>query len=91
MLARAPEHVQSMDKVRSEARVCIMQTCLHQMTLRTCVVRRSLRENGVKLEVFRDPSFDYVSGESGFRGHWERLSRYYPKLKREILDLFLEN
>jgi len=67
MLAYAPEHVRSMDKARSGARVCIMHTYLHQMTLRTCVVWRSSRMNEVKLEVFRDPSFDYISGEwTGF-------------------------
>ena len=63
MLARAPEHARSMDKARSGARVCVMQTHLHRFTLRTCVVWKSSRENGVKLEVFRDPSFDSVSGE----------------------------
>ena len=68
MLARAPEHAQSMHKARSGAMVCIMQTRLrpwssHQWTLRTCVVWKSPRENEVKLEVFRDPSFDYASGE----------------------------
>ena len=40
-----------------------MQTRLHQLTLRTCVVRKSSRENGVKLEVFQAPDFDYVSGD----------------------------
>ena len=41
-----------------------MQTRLRQMTLRTCVVLKSPRENGVKLEVFWDPSCDdVVSGE----------------------------
>ena len=40
-----------------------MQTRLHQLTLRTGVVWRNSRENGVKLEVFQDPGFDYVSGE----------------------------
>jgi len=54
MLADAPEHVRSMDKARSGARVCIMHTC---------VVWKSSRENGVKLEVFRDPGFDFVSGQ----------------------------
>ena len=67
MFARAPEHARSMDKARSEARACIMQTSLRQLTLRTCVVWKSSRENRVKLEVFQDPSFDYVSGEwTGF-------------------------
>ena len=63
MLARAPEHVHSMDKARSGALVCTMQSRLGQLTLRTGVVWKSSRENGVKLEVFRDPSFDCVSGE----------------------------
>ena len=63
MLARAPEHARSMDKARSAAWVCIMQTRLHQSTLCTCVMQRSSTEHGVKLEVFQDPSFDYVSGE----------------------------
>ena len=63
MLARAPEHARSMDKARSEGRVCFMQTRLYQLTLRTGVVWKSSRENGVKLEVFRHPGFDYVSGE----------------------------
>jgi len=68
MLARAPDHLQSMDKARSSgALVSIMHTCLDQWTLRTCVVWKSSRENGVKLEVFRDPGFDYLSGEwTGF-------------------------
>ena len=63
MLAGALEHVQSMDKAPSGALVRIMQFRLGQLTLRTGVVRKSLRKNGVKLEVFRDPGFDYVSGE----------------------------
>ena len=63
MLARAPEHARSMDKVRSGVRVGIMQTHLCQFTLRTCVMWASSRKNGVKLAVFRDPSLDYVSGE----------------------------
>ena len=70
MLARAPEHARFMpDKARSGARdlVCIMQTRLCQLTLRTCVVWQSSRENGVKLEVFRDHGFGNVSGEwTGF-------------------------
>ena len=65
MLARAPKHVKSLEEaVCSGARVCLMQTRLHcQLTLHTCVVWKSSRESGVKLEVFRDPGFDYVSGE----------------------------
>jgi len=72
ILARAPEHAHSMDKARSGAgrygRVCIMQTRLHQLTLRTsCVVWKSSRKSGVKFEVFLDPSFGNVSGEwAGF-------------------------
>ena len=65
MLARAPEHARSMmDKRRSEAQACIMQTRLCKMTLRTCVVWKSPRKNGVKLEISWDPSCDdVVSGE----------------------------
>ena len=67
MLARAPEHARSMDKAYSKSWVCIMQTRLRRLTVRTGVVRKSSRENGVKLEVFRDSSFDYVSGKwTGF-------------------------
>jgi len=62
MLADAPEHARSMDKARSGARVSIMHACLpKRRVLRTCVVWKSSRENGVKLEVLQDPSFDYVS------------------------------
>ena len=63
MLARAPEHARSMDKARSAGRVCIMQTHLRQMSLYTCVVWKSSRENEVKLDVFRDPGFGYASAE----------------------------
>ena len=63
MLARAPEHARSLDKARSGARVCIMQTRLRQLTLRTGVVWKSSRENGIKLEVFEDPGLDCVSGQ----------------------------
>ena len=67
MLAEAPDHVRSMDRARSGARVCIMHTRLDQLALRTCVVWKSSRENGVKLEVLQDPSFDDVSSEwTGF-------------------------
>ena len=71
MLARAPEHAQSMDKARSGAgrygRVYIKQTRLRQSTLRIYVMWQSSRENGVKLEVFRDPGVGNVSGEwTGF-------------------------
>ena len=55
MLARAPEHAQSMDKAHSEPRVCFMQTCPgDQSTLHTCIVWKSSRENGVKLKVLRE-------------------------------------
>jgi len=63
MLARAPEHAQSMDKARSGARVCIMQNHLRQLTQHTYVVWKSPRENIIKLEVFRDLSFGTVSAE----------------------------
>ena len=63
MLARAPEYERSMEKTRSEARVCIMQTHLRQLTLHTCVVWKGLRDSRVKLEVFQDPSVGCVSGE----------------------------
>ena len=71
MLARAPEYVQSMDKAPSGSLVRIMRSRLGQLTLRIGLVRKSSRENGVKLEVFRDPSFDYVSGE------WMRFLNIY--------------
>ena len=45
MLARAPEHAQSMDKAPSGALVRIMQFRLGQLTLRTGVVRKSLRKD----------------------------------------------
>ena len=60
MLARAPEHVESLDAC-FKAWVCIMETRLHQSTLRTCVMWKSQTESRVKLEVFRDPSFHYIS------------------------------
>ena len=68
MLARVPEHARSLDKAHSGARcygqVCIMQTCLRQLTLRTsCIVWKSSRKSGVKFEVFEDPGFGNVSGE----------------------------
>jgi len=69
MLVEAPDHVRSMDKARSGARVCTMHTRLPQWkVLRTCVVWKSSRENGVKLEVLQDPSFDCVSAKwTGFK------------------------
>ena len=69
MLARAPEHAQSMNKVQSgtaRCQVCIMETPLPQSTwiLQTsCVMWKSSRICGVKLEVFRDPDFGNVSGK----------------------------
>ena len=63
MLARAPEHAQSMGKACSGAQGCIMQTRLSQLALRTCIVWKSSSWNGVKLEVCPDPGFGYVSGE----------------------------
>ena len=68
MLARAPEHARSMDKARSEARVCFMRTRLDQLSLRTsCVAWKSSRKNGVKLEVSQHPGFGNVPGEwTGF-------------------------
>ena len=86
MLARAPAHARSMDRAYSQSwEVCIMQTRLRQFTLRTGVVWKSPRENGVKLEVFRDPDFDYVSGE------WTRLdvdvsvSAHYFRISIDIM------
>ena len=76
MLARALEHASSMYEVYSHHRVCIMQTRLHQLTLRT-VVYKSSTQNGVKLEVFRDPSFDYVSGE--WIGFHVSVGRIFPR------------
>jgi len=68
MLARAPEHAQSMKKVTrpgaASCRVCVMETTLPRSTwiLQTsCVMWKSSRMWGVKLEVFRDPGFGNVS------------------------------
>ncbi|KIM63844.1 hypothetical protein SCLCIDRAFT_1213981 [Scleroderma citrinum Foug A] len=73
MLKKASVHVQSMKKARSGAagcRICIMETTLPQSTLilqTSCVIWKSSRMCGVKLEVFRDPGFSNVSGEwTGF-------------------------
>ena len=74
MLERAPELAQSMKKARSGAancRVCIMETPLPRSTwiLQTsCVMWKSSRTCGVKLEVFRNPrSGIATSGEwTGF-------------------------
>ena len=85
MLARALEHTRSMDKAYSQSWVCIMQTRLHQLTLRTGVVCKSSTENGVKLEVFRDPSFDYVPGEwTHFRGFDVSVSAHYFHISIDI-------
>jgi len=94
MLAKTPEHARSMDKARSEAPVCIMRTRLDQLTLRTCVVGKSSRDNGVKLEVFWDPGFGYVSDEwTGFDvdvGGIFPVSAHYFRISIDIL-LFIEN
>ena len=50
----------SMNMVHSGAQACIMQTSLHQLTLHTSIMWKSSRENVVKFEVFRDPSFGNV-------------------------------
>ena len=64
MLARAPEHARSIyEAYSSKYWVRIMQTCLRQLTLHTCVMWKSDRDNRVKLEVFPDPDFGCVSGE----------------------------
>ena len=96
MLKRAPEHAQSMQKACSGAascRVCILQTRLPGSTwiLQTsCVMWKSSRIYGVKLEVFRDPGFGNVLGEwMGFDVDVSRLlllhAHYYPigRLYRE--------
>ena len=73
MLERAPEHAQTMKKARSGAgyrQVYILQTRLPQTTwiLQTsCIVWKSSRICGIKLEVFREPGFGIASGEwTGF-------------------------
>ena len=82
MPARAPKHVESLEAVcsmlfpSSEAQACIMKTHLCQLTLHTCVMRKSSRDNQVKMEVFWDPDFGCVSGEwTGF--HFE-VSGFFP-------------
>ena len=88
MLARAPKHAESLEEVRSEARVCIMQTCLRQVTLHTCVVWKSSRDNRVKLEVFRDPDFGCVSGEwTGFAIDVGRLFPVLAHYSRISIDI----
>ena len=85
MLARALEHARSMDKAYSRSWVCIMQTHLHQLTLRTGVVCKNSRENGVKLEVFRDPCCDYVSDEwTGFLDVNVGVSAHYFHISIDI-------
>ena len=73
MLERAPEHAQSMKKAcsgSSSCRVCIMETPLPQSTwiLQTsCVMWRSSRICGIKLEVFQNPRFGIALGKwTGF-------------------------
>ena len=61
MLARAPKHLESLEEVCFKAWVCIMQTRLRQFTLRTCAIWKSQTESRVKLEVFLDPGFHYIS------------------------------
>jgi len=101
MLARAPEHARSMDKVRSGAgrcgRVCIMQTRLRQLTLRTsCLVWKSSRKNGVKFEVFQDhPSFSNVSEWTSFdvdvggifpvSAHYFHISTDIPVYRKQMI------
>jgi len=69
MLAKAPEHAQSMKKACSGVAHCqvyILETHLPRSTwiLQTsCVMWKSSRTCGVKLEVFQDPDFGNVSGK----------------------------
>jgi len=69
ILARAPECAQSMKKARvgdAGSQVYIMETPLPRSTwiLQTsCVMWKSSRMCGVKLEVFQDSGFSNVSGE----------------------------
>ena len=69
MLDRAPEYAQSMKKARFGAacrQVYILRFRLPRSTwiLQTsCVMWKSSRTCGVKLEVFRDPGFGNVSGQ----------------------------
>ena len=85
MLARAPEHARSMDEACSESSACIMRSRLGQLTLRTGVLRNSSRGNRVKLEVFRDPGCNYVSGEwTGFRSFDVSVSAHYFHINIDI-------
>ena len=89
MLKRASEYAQSMKKARSGAarcRVCIMETRLPRSTwvLQTsCVMWKSSRICGVKLDVFQNPRFGIASGEwTGFDVDVSRFflvhTHYYP-------------
>ena len=68
MLERALDHAQPMNNARPGAASCgvrILQTCLPQSTwiLQTsCVMWKSSKICGIKLEVFWNPGFSYVSG-----------------------------
>ena len=73
LLKRAPEHAQSVKNARVGAaarRVYILQTRLPRSTwiLQTsCVMWKSSRIRGIKLDVFQDPRFGIASGEwTGF-------------------------
>ncbi|KIM59625.1 hypothetical protein SCLCIDRAFT_1217575 [Scleroderma citrinum Foug A] len=105
MLAGASEHARSLDKARSGARrygrVCIVQTRLRQLTLRTsCIVWKTSRKSGVKFEVFGDPGFGDVSGE--WRGFdvdeaddpncdWRALmTRHFPRKAKDNYELRID-
>ena len=68
MLKRASAHAQSMNKARSGAascRVCIMEIRLPRsdwILQTSCVMWKSSRICGVRLEVIRDPHFSRVQG-----------------------------
>ena len=68
MLDRALEHAQSMKETRFGAAYCqvyILQTHLSQLWIlqTSCIIWKSSRVCGVKLEVFQDPGFCNVSGK----------------------------
>ena len=70
MLVRSPDHAQHMNKMHSGAehygQIRIMQTRLPQTTRLlqiSCVMWKSSRVCAVKLEVFHDSGFGYVSDE----------------------------
>ena len=73
MLEKVPEHAQSMKKARSgptTSRVCVMETHLPRSTWIlqiSCIMWKSSRICGVKLEVSQNPRFGIASGEwTGF-------------------------